>query len=172
MSDPGQFPTSFLWYHSTASMNSDFLSGYSALATGAWPSANLAQYVPFTLPWPFTVKRMFWTNGAATLTNMNVGVYTSGGSLIYASGSIAQSGVNTVQFATPTTPFLLNPGSYYFAAVNSSTSDVFMATTTNAIDARLSGCLQEQLGSITLPASMTPTAFSGSAIVQMGITQT
>jgi hypothetical protein len=91
--------------------------GLSAPASASWGTANLARILPFQLPFPYLVVRLFWWNGSA-LGNADIGIYSLAGGKIYSSGSTVQSGGPAPQFVTPSTSILLPPGSYFLALAN------------------------------------------------------
>lgn len=120
-----------------------------------WPTANRAIYVPFSIPWPYPVRRVFWSNGSSvTSTNWDMGIYTADGTRIYSTTSTAASGVSVLQYVTPT-EFVLTPGRYYMALACSSATAARGGTgATGAIPARLAmaGYLQEA-AALPLPAT-------------------
>jgi len=141
-------------------------------STAAWPTANLRLYVPFSLPWPYPVKRVFWANGSSAGSNWDFALHSIGGSLIYATGSTAGSGNTTSQFVTPSSMLLLPPGRYYMSLVCDATTAnrVFLPTIT-VIDARMRGLLQEA-SAFTAPATMTGAQYAQTGIPLCGITKT
>jgi hypothetical protein len=131
--------------------------GFSlGVGTGTWPTANLAIFLPLSLPSPFRVLSGWWINGGTVAGNVDVGVYGLDGSLIVSAGSTAQSGTNVPQSAT-LAETLLSPGAYYLAMSASSTSAIFQRHSyTNGQQAY--GTLQaaSQLPLATLPTFATP----------------
>jgi hypothetical protein len=125
----------------------------SNMVTANWTTANTAIYVPFHLPFPYTVRRMFIVNGGTVAGNFDVGLYTRGGVQLYHSGSTAQAGASACQYVTPGTAITLSPGVYYGALSMSSTSATVLAATHAAVLARLLGVYMESV--FTLPASAT-----------------
>src|SRR5688500_5012668 len=67
-------------------------TGLDTAASAAWPSANLALYVPILIPERITVDRFFSHNGAAVGDNLDLGLYTEDGTRVVSTGSTAQSG--------------------------------------------------------------------------------
>lgn len=124
-------------------------------------SANLAVYMPVAIPWPYPVARVFWLNGSTiTTTNVDFGIYSAGGTRIYSTTSTAMSGASTIQYVTPGTPFILPPGSYYFAWTCSSTTSRGNAMTfATALPAKMMGLL-EQATALPLPATATFATFA------------
>lgn len=136
--------------------------------------ANSAVYVPMTIPWPYPVNRVFWVNGSTVASaNCDFGIYTTSGKKIYSTGSTVQSGASVPQFVTPATPFILDPGNYFFAwACDSTTSHAFAVAITTAAQASMIG-IYSQASAMPLPASATFAALGTSLGVPLiGITRT
>jgi hypothetical protein len=137
------------------------LGTYSCLpdangATGssaAWPTANLAIYVPVRIPTACVVKKLALANGASVTGNFDIGIYSPAGARLVSAGSTAQSGATTEQVVDVTDTLLL-AGLYYFAACHSSTGSVMMLAQAAPI-AAAHGVLTEALGSVTLPSTAT-----------------
>ena len=130
-------------------------------ASGAWPLALYVAYVPFQLPFPYLVRRIWWQNGSAAGGNTDVGVYTSGGTRVFSTGSTAGSGNSAPQFVT-IADTLLHPGSYFFAMVHDSitTNQLQRGTTLSIVQQRAIGHLSQTLGSGPLPVTATFAASS------------
>lgn len=123
--------------------------------------AKLVSYCPVALPFPYPVNRVWWVNGSTnTTTNVMFGIYTAGGTQIYATPSTAMGTVSTVQYVTPATTFVLDAGLYYFAWSCDGTTARGYACGGTALGGRLCGMLEETTGSFGLPATMTPVAFA------------
>jgi hypothetical protein len=130
-----------------------WLNGGAASRTGtAWPSANLAIFVPVVVGTPFTVMRFGVENGTVS-GNLDAGIYTSEGKLIISTGSTAQSGVSQWQ-SIDVTDTLIPPGLYYLAlALNNGTGQVARCGFT-ALNLRQSGVMQ-MASAFALPATAT-----------------
>lgn len=116
--------------------------------------ADLAMFIPVTLPWHYPVERVFWANGGTITSNVDFGIYAEDGTRIYSTGEVAQAGATDLQFVTPADPFLLPPGAYYFAlACDGTTSRLNGSTSVNTNWMRLAGVLQQAAAS-PLPANM------------------
>jgi hypothetical protein len=140
-------------------------------ASMAWPTANLAMYVPFAIPFNYPVRRVFWVNGATVTGTFDFGIYTLGGARIYSTGATAQSGASVPQYITPTA-FVLTPGRYYFAlSCNGTTGLGFGAVAVTTTEGRFAGLLQ-QGSAATLPASATFAAWASTGYPLFGITRT
>lgn len=129
-------------------------------ATSGWVAANLAFYIPVAILRPVTIYKISVNNGSVVAGNIDVGIYTYGGTRIVSMGSITQSGTTTIQtFDIVDTP--LNPGLYYMGISMDNTGTVSQfswgATAANVI--RGAGVVQ-QSSAFPLPATITPAAFA------------
>lgn len=150
------------------------MMGAAAQATSyLWPVANLAVYIPFTLPWPYPVRRAFWCNGSNVTGNYDIGIYTAGGVKIWSSGSTAQTGASAIQYVTVTPDLLLPAGKYYLGLVNNGTTNRGFGTPTQvtAIIGRFMG-LYQQATALPLPAAATFAAWNNIGYPLCGITRT
>jgi hypothetical protein len=137
-----------------------------------WPTANLAIYQPFWLPFPYPVRRLFWGNGV-TANNMDIGIYTKSGKKLYSSGSTAGSGNSVNQYVTPSPELMLSPGRYYWGLSHSSTgaNHLYGTNSPSVAVLRMMGVLQEA-SALPLPDSMTPVAPTSSILPMIGMTRT
>ncbi len=140
-----------------------------AVASAAWPSANLAIFMPFTIRVPTPVVRFFWANGSTVTGNMDVGIYTPDGTRIASQGSTAQTGfASLLQFPTAiSTKVILPPGPYYFGAACSGTTNAGFGQTVTAAEGRMAGLLQ-MATAIPLPATATFAQWSGTLLPIVG----
>jgi len=137
----------------------------------AWPANNRALYFPIHLPAPFLVARGYLINDGNATGNVDIGVYTIGGTRLVSSGSTARGSTNATQYIDLTDTWL-SPGDYYWALVGSSTSGVYTGVAAaSATVCRADGILQEDLGATTLPSSMSPAAMATANIPLFGFTQ-
>lgn len=143
-----------------------------AAASVTWATANQARYIPVSFPWAYSVKRVFWVNGATVTGNMDFGIYNPDGTRIYSTGSTAQTGNASIpQFVTPTA-FVLPPGDYYFAQNCSGTAGAAWGNAVAAEGQQFAGILQQAVGSVALPAAATFASASVAGIGLCGITST
>jgi hypothetical protein len=151
------------------------LRSFASAGAGAltWV-ANLAVYVPFYLPAPMPVRRVWWINGSTiTTSNADVGVFNADGVRMLSAGLTALAGASAVQYATLGADKLLMPGRYYFGYVCDNTTARAQGTSSwTAAQLRHIGVLQEALGSAALPAKMTPVAIANALFPYCGITRT
>lgn len=179
MPDFPSTPVTPLFIHTfgefSAAYDVGVISGLSGSASGTWPVASTAFYIPVWLPWPYPVKRVFWYNGTSvTSVNVDFGIYSADGTLIYSTGSTARSGSSSAQYVSPT-PFVLPAGRYYFAhSCDSTTANRGGVTSTspaNVARCALGGLLQEA-SALPLPATMTPATIANIYIPLVGVTRT
>lgn len=144
-------------------------------ASQTWPVANTAFYVPFWLPFPYPVKRIFWVNSSSvTSANIDVGIYTIDGIRLYSTGSIAMASASLPQYVTPSPELYLTPGRYYMGVSCSSITanrgcQGSIAPTVPKL--RMAGLLQEA-SALPLPATMTGVAVANAMYPLCGITRT
>lgn len=137
----------------------------AAPASAAWQTANAAIYVPFFLEELFTVTQMFTYNGAAVSGNIDVGLYTEGGTRIVSAGTTAQSGTAALQVYN-TTDVALVPGRYYMAvALDNATGELFQSTASVPL-LRMFGVAREA-AAFVLPATATFAAVATATLVPM-----
>lgn len=142
-----------------------FAGAITAPASAAWPAANRAIYVPFSLPFPYLLRKFFWCNGGTANGNVDCGIYSRAGTKICATGSTAQAGTSVVQSAAPSIgATLLMPDSYYLAlALSSGTGTIFQV----APAANEAG-IAFQATAFALPATFT-LGTTGGALPMFGI---
>ena len=132
-------------------------------ASGTWPTANLAFIIPFRIWAPYAVQTLFWTNGATASGNLDVGIFSSDGTLLFNSGSKAQSGTGVTQTTAVSPAQMLNPGNYFMSLVASATTttvELVAALVTQSLE--MAGCAQ-MATAVPLPATLTfasPSGFS------------
>ncbi len=174
MSDWPQSETTPLFVDSFSIFAREALAMDSLAPTGAsatWYSAGAALYIPFWLPWPYLVSRVFWGNGSSVGINIDFGIYNRDGVRIYSTGLTNSSGASVLQYVSPATPFVLSPGPYYMGlAIASTTNRTWAKASATAINMRLGGVLGQAIG--TLPANWTPAAATNTVVPLCGITRT
>lgn len=146
------------------------LSSGIAFSSFTW-TANLAIYVPISIPWDYPVNRVWWANGSTnTSTNVDMGIYTVGGQRIYSTGSTAMGTVSVIQYVTPTVPFVLPAGQYYIGWTCSNTTSRATALSTSANVLRMAGCVS-QSSALPLPATATFATNTATGLPIFGITR-
>jgi hypothetical protein len=135
--------------------------------TGAYPSANLAIFVPFQLSAPFLAAQMFVANGGTVSGNVDVGIYDTQGNRLVSKGSTAQSGTSALQ------PFdiadtWLQPGCYYMAVALDNATGIINHYVPGVTQSRQMGVLQAAT-SFPLPATVTFAAIASNYLPSIGI---
>jgi hypothetical protein len=145
--------------------------GSPGASTITWV-ANQAVYMPFYIPWEYNVRRVFWGNGSVGGANVDFGIYWPNGNKRYSTGSQAQSGTNVVQYLTPSTPFTLAPGSYYFGfACSGTTNTCYGNVVTTAGNGAIAGLLS-QASAFALPDPATFATYGTPGMPFCGVTRT
>lgn len=146
--------------------------GSVAGTSTSWSTSNRALFYPFTLPWAYPVRRVFFVNGSAAAGNTDVGIYTSSYRLIYSTGSTAQTVASDVQYVTPATMFWLPAGRYFLGVNNDGTTNRMWATTSNVGYMNVAGVLRQTVA-FPLPDPMVPVAIiSDNVTAYAGFTRT
>lgn len=145
--------------------------GSGSITPAAWPANNLAVYMPISIPKAFTIARFMIANGSNITGNVDIGIYSDAGTRLLSTGSTVRANASAVQYIG-VTDTVFQAGSYYLALVGSSTTGTYLRSTfSTALRARTFGVLEEQLGATTLPSSMTPVAYTRTAVFQFGFSQ-
>lgn len=166
-------PMVHTWTRYSAIWEARPIAGALGIGSTTWTTANTARYVPMSLPWPYPVKRVFWTNGSTvTTTNNDFGIYTMDGVRLFSTGSTAQSGTNTNQFVD-VTDFWLPAGDYYFALnIDNNAVNRCYGNALSTENQALAGIKQQAVGAVTLPDPATFAAPSAVGVSVFGVTWT
>lgn len=151
-------PSRGLWEE--ASLSFDTMSPHSIVngptntsptVAGAWPTANLAIYVPIRVQWQVVLRKLWLApTTTATTGNLDVGLYTSGGTRIISAGNTNKA-AGTAEQIIDVTDTVIYPGLYFMALVCSNNTDTFSkGTAVTAPFFAAMGCLSEALGSAVL----------------------
>jgi hypothetical protein len=136
----------------------------------AWPAANRAIYIPIKTPCRVPVKRVWLFNGGTVSGNFDLGIFSLSGTKIFSTGSVAQAGVTTVQYAT--VDWLLPFGSFYLAlSLDNATGQLQRSAALTLADQRAAGMLQSAT-SFPLPDLATFAAPASTYIPLFGVTTT
>lgn len=120
----------------------------------AWVTANKAIYVPIIVERPLLVTNLWCTNGATANSNIDIGIYDKSGTLIIASGAIAQSGTLNVQLFN-ITDTVIGIGDFYLGmSFSATTGTVAASPTVSAVFFTMCGVV-EQASAHALPANAT-----------------
>jgi len=126
-------------------------------ASTAWPSANLAIFVPVRITNTVTAYKLVTGAGVTAAGNFDVGIYDGAGHLLIASGATAKG--NSTEHIIDIADTQLGPGLYYMAMSADGTNNYSGhtpsgATTIPLQKARLYGTL-EMAAAYPLPATAT-----------------
>lgn len=146
-----------------------------ALTSTAWPTANTAILVPFSVGAPITFAEIFFQAGTNPGTaNFDLGVYRDDFTRITSLGATAS--VNTTDAILPAgggslaSPITLPRGRYYVAMSSAATSITVRGNTTTNGATRGYGCISMALAH-PLPPTITP-AQAVAVLPLIGITTT
>jgi hypothetical protein len=106
---------------------------HGAPATSQIATAGRVYLAEFEVQTTVTVDQIAWSNLATVAGNLRVGIYgplvteetCAGAALIYDSGDIVMSGINTAQAHTFSANKTLTPGRYYLALQSDSSTATF-----------------------------------------------
>lgn len=135
--------------------------GSTQTTAAVWPTALRAIYLPIMVPFPLTVYKMAWANGATVAGNVDVGIYDVNGARLVSTGMVAMAGVSVLQVADIADTALL-PGNYFLAMNSDSATATFSrSSSVEGVTGRACGMQQEAIVSPgTLPATSTPAIFT------------
>lgn len=139
----------------------------STIATGAWPAANRAIYLPFRLIYPFSVAKMFTIIGTDFSGSIDLGIYSHDGTRLVSSGIGTPTAINSI-YSVDITDTTLGPGLYYMAMSNGIVGS-FQRTAVGIRPMQNLGCL-EQAGAHPLPSAAIFTATSANYFPVIAIT--
>jgi hypothetical protein len=131
--------------------------------SAAWPSANLAIFVPFRIAEITTVYKMACGTGSATTGNFDLGIYDLSGNLLVSTGSTAKTSATSERVVDVTETTLL-PGAYYLAmAVDTASAAYVGYTLVNAELGKLFG-MREVASAFPLPSTVTFATSTGTVV--------
>lgn len=123
------------------------------VSAAAWPAANRALYIPFTVSRTVTAYKMAF-EVAAQAGNCDVGIYDYLGNRLVSAGSttVGPAGLQVIDI----TDTVLTPGVYYMA-MNCDTTTTLTIPRANPLAAILQMCgmQQQAVGAVTLPTTAT-----------------
>lgn len=175
------FPNPYLLPRSIPSYGSNYSGGRmvarlnaSSNETGvstSWTATSRVLIMPFWLPWPYPVRRVFWGNGATLTANKDFGIYTFDGGKIYTTGSVAEAGASALQYVTPT-EFTLYPGRYYMAiSCNAASTAGHAWAFAPSGFAMTQGGMLNMATTFPLPVTLTFATSSGTIVPLFGFTR-
>lgn len=136
-------------------------------ASGTFPAANAAIYMPFRTSATVVIATIEVLNGAAVSGNVDVGIYDEAQRRLVSSGSTAQAGTNVIQvFNITDTP--LAPGLFYMALACDNTTATFIRTAAPVYETRPLGMAQ-QASAFALPATATMALMTVTFLPEMSL---
>jgi hypothetical protein len=144
------------------------LSGSSVL-NQAWPSANIAIFIPFNLEKPCLIRESFLVSGTLTTSNtIDIGVYDESFNRLFTS-TMTVNAASTAFNSSSSTDVIIGPGSYYMAMACSGTRNV-LGTNVGTVVYKGAGVMEQAgLSGSTLPATASPVEFTRTNIPLFGL---
>jgi len=136
-------------------------------AAAAYPLANLALYIPFSVSQTLTAYEGWVITGTVAGGNFDIGVYSAAGSRLTSSGATARTASAVVNTTTMTDLVLLPNTRYYMAFAADATSN-YMSTTNVAGLNEAMGIL-ESTTSYVLPTTPTMSRTTRAYVPQFGL---
>ena len=129
------------------------ISEASTTGNAVWPTANLAIFIPLSIPDDVLVVKFSLLNGIVASGNYDFGLYDSQGNLVVSTGSTAITGTSVIQ-TIDSTDTLLPRGFYYLGMAVDNITANFSRMAPSA--AGLNGWGVRQMASaFPLPATIT-----------------
>jgi hypothetical protein len=118
----------------------------------AYPTANLAIYVPIRVRYPVTIRKLWVPSGTTGTGNFDLGLYNAAGTRLVSTGSQAK-GTSAVEQVIDVTDTPIAAGLYYLAICADSGTDTYYGAVMAAPLPAAVGVLTQDVGSVTLPAT-------------------
>lgn len=111
--------------HSLDTSSDSWLNASDQPSNGAWPSANLAIYVPLRVPRRVVVRKLWFASGTTGTGNVDMALYDAAGVAVVSATNAAKASELTEQVfdVTDTT---VGPGLYFIALSSDSSTDTFL----------------------------------------------
>ena len=130
-----------------------YVPGSSVIVSTAYPLANLAIYVPFSVSEPVTAYEGWVVTGTVAGGNFDIGIYSAAGVRLTSSGATART-ASDVNNTTTMTNYDLKPGLYYYMAFAADATSNYFAAAQVAGLYEVHGVL-ESTSSYVLPSGPT-----------------
>lgn len=142
-------------WHSIDTMGVDSVTSRikPSSGAGAWPSANLAIYVPVRVRSRVIVTQLWYGNAGTATGNYDIGLYDAAGTALLRRGTTAKT-TSPVEIVWDCTDTTIGPGIYYLALASDSATDTFHRLAPAAPITAALGVLSEASGFV-LPATAT-----------------
>ncbi len=127
----------------------------AAPSSAAWPTANKAIFIPFTLEESILVDQLWWYQGAAATDNIDIGIYTEGAVKLVSTGALAAGTISVVNAQALVNALGIDPGRYYFAVSCAGTTIALFRTATGSIETQRALGVMQMLAAHPLPSVAT-----------------
>lgn len=121
-------------------------------ASAAYPLANLALFVPFSVPVPCVALEGYACAGTVAGGNFDIGIYDAGGTRLTHSGTTART-VSIPNMTSGMPDYTLTPGRIYYMAFSADGTNTWASVATSAGLCEAQGVLEAQTAFV-LPASV------------------
>lgn len=172
-----QWPYSYLpplsTIHSASIESTGLTSGLnvgSGYISAVYSTANRIFFVPFHIEVPIIVTKLFWCNGTAVSGNCDIGIYSADMTRIVSAGSTAQATISVLQ-EVDITDTAIGPGDFYLAFACDNITATILRGSPTATAMRRMGCLQNDAGTVVLPATGSPISPTVSYLPLIGLRQ-
>lgn len=168
----GYVPAGRIYSRPTSVLSSHGYYNYAvtlSVASGAYPAANLALYVPIYLAEPATIYETWVATGTLTTSNATeIGVYTTGGTRLFTTATTVATASDVVN-SSGMTDYVLDAGTYYLAFGCDGTR-AFIASSAAAGLYQSFGCLEQTgLTGANLPSTATFAAYTRAYLPVFGL---
>lgn len=141
----------------------------SSRVSTAWPSANLAIFIPFYTRSRILVTNFFWMNGATVSGNSDMGLYTQDGIQIAHIGSTVQAGTSAMQVVAAAANLYLGQGLYYLALAADNVTATYGVGATGLLEMTRTLGMASMAAAFPLPATATLATITADYIPSCGI---
>lgn len=139
--------------HSIDTMTDSWLTSLVSPTSAAWPSANLAVYVPLRVPSRVVVRKLWFASGTTGTGNVDMALYDANGVAVVSATNAAKAASATEQ-VFDVTDTVVGPGLYFIGLSSDSGTDTFLGWSLAAPLPASSGVLTEA-SAYPLPATAT-----------------
>lgn len=154
---------------SSHDMQVSAIFGNATLNSVAYPAANLAIYIPFSIPEPVTVYETWVETGTLTTSNgTQIGVYNTDLTRVFATATTVATASDTVN-SSGMTDIVLGKGSYYLAFACDGTRTFVASALALGLYQGMGIVEQTGLTGSTLPDPMVPVVYTRAYLPLFGL---
>lgn len=133
----------------------------------AWPLANRAYFVPFSINQTMVITQLFASNGTTASNSIDLGIYDDNGVRLVSTGSTLQAGTSTLQVIN-ITDTTIGAGRYYMAMAMNGTTGTNKSFSTTAVQNQAMGTFL-MATAFPLPATVTFAQNTTAFVPNMGL---